>query len=66
LVVKDSKDNVFGGFLSHSLRNHKTFYGTGECLVFSYWGEDLKVYQSSMENNYFIFSNETGFGMGSG
>jgi hypothetical protein len=65
-MIKDSNGNVFGGFLSHSLRNMNTFYGTGECLVFSFCNKDLKVYPASMENNYFIFSNENGFGMGSG
>lgn len=65
-MVKDSNDNAFGGFLSHSLRMAKTFYGTGECCVFTYSDEKLKVYKSSMENNYFIFSNENGFGMGAG
>lgn len=66
LVIKEPNGSIIGGILSNSLKSFPTFYGTGECQVFSFINDELKAYESSLENNYFIFSNDHGFGMGSG
>lgn len=65
-IIKDSCGYKFGGFMSEQLGKHKDqFYGTGTCFLFKINNEDITIYRSSMQNEYFIACDEEGFGMGS-
>merc|ERR1712031_139213 len=35
LVVKDTEGCIFGGFATHTWRSSVTFFGTGECFLFT-------------------------------
>lgn len=43
----------------------KNFYGTGSSFLFKKGENDLAIYGSTMNNNYFLFSDHDGIGMGS-
>ena len=48
LVVKDEDGNIFGGYASEPWTPQFTFYGTGECFLFSYFKENKNhVYTAS-------------------
>lgn len=66
VVVKDQFDNVFGGFMSHSFELRDSFFGTGECFLFKFKGDELYVYNATTVNNLYCLADEDGFGMGSG
>jgi len=65
IFIKDDNQNVFGGYLSEPIRNSQKFYGTGESFVFTYRNnERIHCYHSSMENEYFIYSDDDIIAMG--
>lgn len=58
MIIKDEEQHIFGGYLSEPIRNSQKFYGTGESFVFTYHNsERIHVYQSTMKNEYFIYSD---------
>lgn len=36
LIIKDSKDNVFGAFVTDSIRESANFCGSGEMFLFTF------------------------------
>ena len=49
-VIKDSKDNIFGAYLTHSLHYNQQFYGTGECFIF----RTIVIYTNLYLSTYII------------
>ena len=41
------------------------FYGSGESFLFQNVLNGVKVFEATLENTFFIYSAEDGFGMGS-
>lgn len=67
LVVKDSLKYVFGAYLSMSWRKSYSFYGTGECFVFTFRNnESMKIFYSSLANTCFMNSDHEAIMIGSG
>jgi len=65
LVIKDDNQHILGGYLSESIRNSQKFYGTGETFVFSFHNsERLHTYPATMENEYFIYSDDDVIALG--
>lgn len=64
LLIQDSNKNVFGGFMSHSLEHHTNFFGTGESFLIKFKGDELYCFNSTMNNMFYCFCDEDGFGMG--
>eukprot|EP01133_Synstelium_polycarpum_P013823 gene13823-16294_t len=67
LLIRDSENNVFGGFLSESLRrtDSKSYYGTGECFLFKI-KPTYTSYGWTKENECFIQTTEKYISMGGG
>ena len=58
LVVKDEDGNVFGGYASEPWTPQFTFYGTGECFLFSYFKDNkIHVYTSTGENDHYMYGD---------
>lgn len=65
VVIKDDNQQIFGGYLSEEIRNSQKFYGTGETFVFTFHNsERIQIFQASMKNENFIYSDEDVFAMG--
>jgi len=65
LVVKDTDGYVFGGFASHTWRKNVSFFGTGECFLFSL-NPKIKMYTWTGSNSQFLLAREECLGFGGG
>ncbi|MBN3301931.1 OXR1 protein, partial [Amia calva] len=65
LVIKDFHNQVFGSFMSHSLRPSETFYGTGETFLFTFYPE-FKCFYWTGENSFFIKGDLDSIAIGGG
>ncbi|KAM9708785.1 oxidation resistance protein 1 isoform 1-T1 [Menidia menidia] len=65
IVIKDALDEVFGAFLSHSLRPSEAFYGTGETFLFMLHPR-FKCFRWTGENSFFIKGDLDCFAIGGG
>ena len=57
LLVQDTTQTVFGGFISEPWRVTKRFYGTGECFLFTFKGGHLRAFHPTLLNEYYIISD---------
>lgn len=58
LVIQDTSQVTFGALLSEAPRLSETFYGTGECWLFSFKGNTRRMYPWSGDNSFFIQGSE--------
>ena len=65
LVVKDTDGHIFGGFASHTWRKNVSFFGTGECFLFSL-SPKIKMYSWTGANSQFLLAREECIGFGGG
>ncbi len=65
IVVKDKDGHVFGGFASHTWRKNVSFFGTGECFLFSLLPK-LKIFEWTGTNSQFLLAREECIGFGGG
>jgi hypothetical protein len=65
VVIEDSWGYIFGGFVSPCLRDKSSYYGNGECFVFSVVPTP-RAYKWTGKNDLFVMSNDKGFAMGGG
>ncbi|KYQ91366.1 hypothetical protein DLAC_08320 [Tieghemostelium lacteum] len=67
IVIRDTDNNIFGGFISESLKcsSTKTYYGSGECFLFRL-KPHFDVYLWSKENSCFVQTTENYLSMGGG
>lgn len=65
LIVEDDAGFCFGAYLSDSWEPQKSYYGTGECFLFTLY-PSFNVYPWSQLNEYFIYSREDTIALGGG
>ncbi|XP_017563324.1 oxidation resistance protein 1 isoform X1 [Pygocentrus nattereri] len=65
LLIRDDNQQVFGSFLSNSLRPSDTFYGTGETFLFLLHPR-FKSFRWTGENSFFIKGDLDSFAIGGG
>lgn len=65
LLIEDSWGYVFGGYISPTLQDKKTYYGNGESFVFTVL-PTLTAYHWTGKNNLFAISHEGCLGLGGG
>mmetsp|Transcript_49384 Transcript_49384/g.56885 ORF Transcript_49384/g.56885 Transcript_49384/m.56885 type:complete len:586 (+) Transcript_49384:23-1780(+) len=68
LVIRDSKDNVFGAFIADTIEESGSYYGTGETFLFTFKDnkKEPTCYFWTNNNDYFILTDENGISIGSG
>ncbi|CAI5745091.1 unnamed protein product [Peronospora destructor] len=70
LVIKDVKENVFGGFASDEWHHAFHYYGTGESFLFSFASSSAAggfvKYPWSRKNSYFMLCSDESLIMGGG
>jgi len=66
ILVKDSHEAAFGGFASKEWKICSHYFGSGESFVFSFEKDELKKYDWTGKNNYFMLANEDAIAMGGG
>ena len=67
LVIKDDGNSVFGGYANTSWVHSRRFYGDGECFLFTFGrGQEIKAFLATLENNYYMSSDEQSIIMGGG
>jgi len=69
VVIQTFSNERFGAYLSDAIHSGFHFYGTGECFLFKFLGEDsnkIKIFRATGKNEHFIFSNPDGMGVGCG
>ncbi|GES89619.1 TLD-domain-containing protein [Rhizophagus clarus] len=72
VVIKDTDEQVFGAFVSESLKQRPSYYGSGECFLWKYAkeGETLppivKFYKWTGRNEYMILSEHDYLAIGGG
>ena len=65
LVLKDEDGNIFGGYASECWKPQFTFYGTGECFLFTYYKENrINVFNSTGENDHYMYGDDDQICMG--
>ena len=65
LLVKDSKSNLFGVYINEQIKFSKSFYGTGESFLFSFYtGNELHIFPATLENENFIYFDYKILGFG--
>ena len=65
LVIKDEDGNIFGGYASEVWNPKFTFYGTGECFLFTYYKQNrINVYNSTGENDHYMYGDNDQICMG--
>eukprot|EP00850_Spirogloea_muscicola_P020047 SM000206S06256 [mRNA] locus=s206:41506:44839:- [translate_table: standard] len=65
LVIRDTRQHVFGCFTSEEWKVATRYYGNGQCFVFQVHPE-LRAYRWTHANNFFMFSNLSMLAMGGG
>ena len=65
LVVEDDAGFRFGAFISDSWEPQRSYYGTGECFLFTLY-PSFNVYPWSQLNEYFVYSKEDTIALGGG
>jgi LysM repeat protein len=65
ILIEDSKNCVFGAFVSEHWEPRKGFYGSGESFLFTLFPE-FNAYTWTGLNNYVMYSNEEQIAMGGG
>lgn len=56
IIIKDTKDAVFGALLTEPLRMSDGFYGTGESFLFTFH-PTFKQFKWTGQNDYFVKGN---------
>jgi len=65
LVLKDEDGNIFGGYASEAWTPKYTFYGTGECFLFSYYKENrINIFSSTGQNDHYMYGDDEQICMG--
>ena len=58
IVVKDDEGNVFGAYASESFAPKFTFYGTGECFLFTFYKDNrIQVFNSTEKNDHYMYGD---------
>lgn len=65
LVIEDDAGFCFGAFISDSWEPQRSYYGTGECFLFTLY-PSFNIYPWSQLNEYFIYSKEDTIALGGG
>jgi hypothetical protein len=65
LVIEDDAGFRFGAFISDSWEPQRSYYGTGECFLFTLY-PSFNIYPWSQLNEYFIYSKEDTIALGGG
>jgi hypothetical protein len=74
IAVKDMNGQVFGAFVSESLKQRPSYYGTGECFLWKYvhpkesetFLPKIKFYLWTGRNEYMILSEHNYLAIGGG
>ena len=65
LVLKDEDENIFGGYASEAWSPKYTFYGTGECFLFTYYKENrINIFSSTGQNDHYMYGDDEQICMG--
>ena len=65
LVLKDEDGNIFGGYASEEWSPKYTFYGTGECFLFTYYKENrINIFSSTGQNDHYMYGDDEQICMG--
>ena len=65
LVLKDEDGNIFGGYASEAWTPKYTFYGTGECFLFTYYKENrINIFSSTGQNDHYMYGDDEQICMG--
>ncbi|CAG5133035.1 unnamed protein product, partial [Candidula unifasciata] len=65
LFITDTHGAVFGAYLSNTIRQSETFYGTGATFLFTFLPE-FKKFPWRRNNNYFMHGTKDFFAVGAG
>ena len=59
LLVKSSENEIFGAYLSESLRvKYNDFYGTAETFIFTFYDTDkIRVFHATQSNDLYIYTD---------
>ena len=58
IVVKDDEGNVFGAYASESFSPKFTFYGTGECFLFTFYKDNrIQFFNSTEKNDHYMYGD---------
>lgn len=59
LVIKTLKNEIFGAYLSESLRiKYNDFYGTAETFIFTFYDTDkIRVFHATQTNDLYIYTD---------
>ena len=58
IVVKDDEGNVFGAYASEAFKPQFTFYGTGECFLFTFYKDNrIQIYNSTGQNDHYMYGD---------
>lgn len=67
LIIQDQNHHIFGGFVSDSWKFHHTYYGTGDCFLFTFKDTtEITCYFPTLFNDYYMQSDFDAITMGSG
>lgn len=64
IIIRNTKEEIFGGFFSHQLEISNSFYGSGTSFLFSIINDEVWIFKSSTLNSFYCFLDATGFGFG--
>lgn len=66
LVAKSDNNEVFGAYLSESLRvKYNDFYGTAETFIFTFYNTDrIRVFPATRSNEFYIYTEPTKIAFG--
>lgn len=65
LVVRSTRNQVFGALISCPLKVSDHFYGTGESFLFSFY-PTFRIFRWTGENNFFVKGNQESLAIGAG
>ncbi|KAI7880372.1 TLD-domain-containing protein [Lichtheimia hyalospora FSU 10163] len=66
LAIKDDNDQVFGAFLNETLKPSTSYYGTGECFLWTEKNQHVKIFPWTGKNEYMILADTDFIAMGGG
>ncbi|KAI8988972.1 TLDc domain-containing protein, partial [Pilobolus umbonatus] len=71
MIIKDADNQLFGAYLSDTLTQQTSFYGTGECFLWKLNKMEascpkIKVYPWTGKNDYMILSDSDFIAIGGG